>query len=481
MRNHINKSHKNQKMTPIQKNNKRKLKQLSNNSLKKSLDNRSIKNSNTLTFHKIVNNFDEILTALPDNRTGNNNSIQIRDAALAAFSVFFLQNPSFLEFQTTMQKTKGKNNAQSLLGVYKIPSDNHIRNLLDEVNPNYLAPMFSFITQKLQTSGYLDEFRSYNNNLLIALDGSQYFSSRKIRCDDCNRKTEKNGSINYFHSLVSPVLVQPGNNKVVTFFPEHITQQDGHEKQDCERAAAKRWVLANDEKLEQLAVTITGDDLYCNQPFCDLLLEKNLDFILVCKPESHKTLYEYLELLKEDIQTVTVRRWTGRRYLIDTYRFLDGLPLRDGKDALEVNWCQLVTTCEDSGKTVYKNAFVTNFEISKKNVKQIVADGRARWKIENEAFNVLKNRGYHLEHNFGHGKKNLSKLLVTLNMLAFLVHTVLDLMDERYRLIREVLPSRKRFFNDLRALTCYIYFDSWDDLMIFMIHGLELQDPGNTY
>jgi hypothetical protein len=381
-----------------------------------------------------------------------------------------------------MQRAKGKNNAQSLFGVHKIPSDNHIRNLLDEVNPNYLAPMFSFINQKLQANGYLDEFRSYNNNLLVALDGVQYFSSQKIHCDNCNKKIEKNGSITYSHSLVSPLLVQPGNKKVIPFFPEHITPQDGHQKQDCEKAAAKRWLRANGKKMSQLAVTITGDDLYCDQPFCDLLLQEKLDFILVCKPESHKTLYEYLELLKEDIQTVTVRRWTGRRYLIDTYRFLNGLPLRDGEDALEVNWCELVTTCEDSGKIVYKNSFATNFQISKKNVKQIVADGRGRWKIENEGFNVLKNRGYHLEHNFGHGKKNLSKLLATFNMLAFLIHTVLDLMDERYQLIRAVLPSRKRFFNDLRALTCYIYFESWDNLMMFMIHGLELQDPGrDTY
>jgi superfamily I DNA/RNA helicase len=156
--------------------------------------------------------------------------------------------------------------------------------------------------------------------------------------------------------------------------------------------------------------------------------------------------------------------------------FLNGVPLRDGKDALEVNWCKIITKNE-SGKVVYKNAFATNFEITENNVIEIVTDGRARWKIENENNNVLKTKGYHLEHNFGHGKKNLSALLMTFNLLAFLFHTVLDLMDEKYKLIRKTLPTRKTFFQDIRALTRYIWFDSWNQLMIFMLRGLKLKIP----
>jgi hypothetical protein len=273
------------------------------------------------------------------------------------------------------------------------------------------------------------------------------------------------------------VVVKPGTNKVISLTPEHITPQDGHDKQDCENAAGKRWLEANAAKLKKLGITITGDDLYCKQPICELILDKGLDFILICKEESHKTLYEYVEFLKDDIQTVEVRRRKGKRILVDTYRFLNGVPLRDGEDALEVNWCELITTDEDSGKVVYKNTFATNFEITKENVIQIVADGRARWKIENENNNVLKTKGYHLEHNFGHGKKNLSALLMTFNILAFLFHTILDLMDKKYELIRRTLPTRKTFFQDIRALTRYMCFGSWDKLMLFMIRGLELQVP----
>ena len=147
--------------------------------------------------------------------------------------------------------------------------------------------------------------------------------------------------------------------------------------------------------------------------------------------------------------------------------------MAEGQDALKVNGCELTITDPD-GNVAYLNAWVTDFPITEKNVAALVVSGRARWKIENENNNILKNRGYHLEHNFGHGKKHLSSLLAAMNILAFLFHTLLNLTDERYRLIRATLPTRKTFFDDLRALTRYYCFPSWDALMDFMMRGLKI-------
>ena len=101
--------------------------------------------------------------------------------------------------------------------------------------------------------------------------------------------------------------------------------------------------------------------------------------------------------------------------------------------------------------------------------------GRGRWKIENENNNVLKTKGYHIEHNFGHGKQYLAAFLLSLNLLAFLFHTVLEWCDDKYALIRQVLARRQTFFDDIRALTRYMVFESWHHLMDFMIRGLELE------
>ena len=139
-----------------------------------------------------------------------------------------------------------------------------------------------------------------------------------------------------------------------------------------------------------------------------------------------------------------------------------------------MNWCELTTTREDTGEQLYKNAFCTDFRVEETTVEAIVRDGRTRWKVENENNNVLKTKGYHLEHNFGHGSEHLASLLLSLNLLAFLFHTVLDLVDEKYRLIRQALHTRRKFFQHIEALLCYHQYSSWDELFTFMCKGLEL-------
>ena len=149
------------------------------------------------------------------------------------------------------------------------------------------------------------------------------------------------------------------------------------------------------------------------------------------------------------------------------------VPLTEGEGALKVNWCELSVT-DPAGTVLYHNAWITDWPITAQNVAALAASGRARWKIENENNNTLKTKGYHLEHNFGHGQQHLSSLLATLNILAFLFHTVLAFTDERYRLIRATLPTRQTFFQDVRALTRYLCFPGWDGLLRFMMRGLEI-------
>jgi hypothetical protein len=432
------------------------------------------------TFSRLVEHLRSVTERFPDTRTGAETVYSMADAALGAFSVFFTQSPSFLDFQRTLQVTKGCNNAVSLFGLTQIPSDNQIRNLLDPVPPGAVLPVFAAVVEALHHEGHLEAYRSINGDLLVAMDGTQYFASSKIHCPQCSVTKHKNGTVTYSHSVVTPVIVAPGNPRVLPLEPEFIVPQDGHEKQDCENAAAKRWLGQFGPRYRSLGVTILGDDLYCKQPLCEAIREQGLNFVLVCKPDSHTTLYEWVAGLAAtgDVQTLTVKRRQGKRTYTDTYRFVGKVPLRDGDDALDVNWCELTTTRQD-GKVTYHNAFATNHAIDAANVAEVVRAGRARWKVENENNNTLKTKGYNLTHNFGHGKQHLSSLLATLNLLAFLFHTLLELLDSPYRTIRQLLP-RKTFFDDLRALTRYMCFESWQALMPFMIKGLELEAPDTS-
>lgn len=409
-----------------------------------------------------------------DRRTGKNCRYRIEDAAASAFSVFFMQCPSFLEFQRSMQECTGANNAQSLFGVHDIPSDNHIRALLDETPASTLDPVFDAVFEALLAAGVVDGYRALNATVLLALDGTRYFSSPTLHCPQCSSTRHANGRITYSHTVVTPVVVKPGEAQVIPLAPEFVAPQDGTDKQDCELAAAKRWLDTRGARYRAVGVTLLGDDLYCHEPFCRLARERGFHFLFVCKPESHPTVYEGLADLERigQVQHRIVKRWTGSTHLTDTYRFARALPLRATDDALRVDWCELTSTAED-GRVLYRNAFATSHGVRADNVAEVIASARARWKIENENNNILKTKGYHFEHNYGHGKKHLASLLATLIIMAYLFHSVLHWADPQYRQLRERLCARQRFFNDLRTLSCYLKFDSWEALLAFMIQALD--------
>jgi hypothetical protein len=418
-----------------------------------------------------------LATRLPDKRTGQNIQYTLGDIVLGAFAVFFLQCPSFLARQQALKRRKGRSNAESVFQIEHSPCDEHIRQMLDPIAPEYFYPEFHSLLGDVAARGHLAAYRVLGkNHLLISLDGTEYFSSYAVHCPQCLQRTRRNGQVQSYHSAILPVIVAPGNPHVLAVPPEYITPQDGAVKQDCERAASKRWVTQHAAQYAQEHAVLMGDDLYANQPLCEHILAHKLHFLFVCKPDSHTTLYAALAHRTDDITTYTVRKRNGQHSEVWTYRFCNGLPLRAGDDALLVNWCELQITRLDTGETVYHHTWVTDLLITEDNLAEIVVCARAHWKIENENNNVLKTKGYHLEHNFGHGQQYLAMTLLTLNLLAFLLHTVTHLTNKIYRRLREALGRREAFFNDLRALLRYLLFTSWADLLAFMAQQLEI-DP----
>ena len=430
-------------------------------------------------FDELLDRIRQRVAAFPDRRTGLNKKYTMQDIGLSAFSVFYTQCPSFLAHQKAMQQNKGQSNAQTLFQIKEIPSDNHVRDTLDEVRPEELFPIYDEVYQSLHEQGVVATFQAVGGTTPIALDGTWYFSSDNLHCDNCLHIEHSEGQITNYHSAITPVIVAPGLRHAIALRPEFITPQDGHDKQDCEIAAAKRWL--DKEAARYLPtlnhnVTFLGDDLYAHQPFCRRVLRERCHFIFVCKPDSHPHLAQWVALLEtgRDLRTVTMRvKDTKGHWQTHSCRYANGVPLTEGEGALKVNWFE-VTVTGKGGKVLYHNSFITDWKIDDQNVAGLVATGRARWKIENENNNTLKTKGYHLEHNFGHGKNHLSALLATMNMLALLTHTFLAFCDESYRLIRVTLPTRKTFFDDIRALTRYMCFPSWEAMMDFMMRGLEI-------
>jgi len=382
-----------------------------------------------------------------------------------------------LEYQRQLQASKGRNNAQTLFGVQQIPCDNQIRTLLDPIAPSHFDAIFLEVFARLAQHHLLDSFRVLGDQLLVSLDGTSYFSSQAIHCHNCLTRQLSNGQTLYYHPAITPVVVCPGRSQVIALPPEYIMPQDGHDKQDCEQMAGKRWIRQHAHAIAPQHVTLLGDDLYSKQPLCALALAKGFNFILVCKPDSHPKLYKRVAFWQanDGITTCERRHWNGRFPEVSMYRWLHDVLLLDGKETLAVNWFELTVVNATTGAQLYHNSFITNHRVTADNVAEVAQAGRGRWKIENENNNVLKTKGYHIEHNFGHGQQYLAALMLSLNLLAFLFHTVLEWSDAKYTLLRQVLARRQTFFDDIRALMRYLVFDSWQHLIEFMIRGLELE------
>lgn len=425
-----------------------------------------------LSFEVLLGFLRTAIEGIPDPRKPSNSKrYTLVDMILGAFSAFFMQSESFLEYQRQLHSRCGRDNAQTLFGLFNIPTVAQIRNVLDGIAATSLFPVFGWIYQALKERNYLKFFEILNGQLLVALDGCEYHSSSKVSCPCCSQRQQKSGKVTYSHTAVLPAIVHPEQNEVISLAPEFVRPQDGNLKQDCEIQAAKRWVTNHANLFAGQGITLLGDDLYSHQPMIEHCLSHNFNFIFVCLPQSHSTLVEWVEFLEknEEVKTFQHKRYINGQREIWSYRYVNQVPLRGEQPSEMVNWLELTVTRNNDGEVLYHNSWVTNHSLSPASLPEVAMAGRSRWKTENENHNVLKHRGYNLEHNFGHGQQHLSMVLLTLNLLAFLFHTVLAWVDTLYQKARQQRGTRRGFFQDLLSLTKYLVFEEWQHLLEFLL------------
>jgi hypothetical protein len=272
------------------------------------------------------------------------------------------------------------------------------------------------------------------------------------------RKTTKGRTL-FEHWIVQAACIHPGKRQVIPLAPEGVRNTDGTPKQDCETKAAKRLITRLRTSHPRLKTIIVADSLYSKQPFIEALARERMRYVLVAKEEDHKVLMEYVEgarALKE-VHRLEVKDAKGRRHL---YEWINGAPLNGNDNAPLVNW--LSYALHDKGKKTYRNAWVTDLSIDATHIEELVRIGRCRWKIENETFNTLKNQGYHIEHNFGHGVRNLSFNFFLLNLLAFFMHQIFELTDTTYQSLREKYGSKRNLWDHLRTSLNIVLFPDWE-------------------
>lgn len=361
-----------------------------------------------------------------------------------------------------------------MFNVSTIPSDAVLRKVLDAVDTQHIHPCFSILFQHLQRGKQLLPYQLDSGYYLIALDGSQYFSSENINCPSCLTYKGAKSKLRYSHQILQAVLLHPDMRQVIPLAPEPIINTDGHDKNDCERSAGKRLVGKIRMVHPKLRIMITGDGLYSNQPFIDALTASGMSFIIVAKPTDHKVLFQWVDELDAlaGVDHMELADSKGRRHL---YRWVNHVPLNGTRDADHINFFEYWLTVGQ--KATYHNSWVTDQPITRENIVELVKAGRARWKIENETFNTLKNQGYHLEHNFGHGQQYLSNNFFVLNLLAFFIHQILELCDTGYQYCRSKFSSRKEYWNNLRIAIHMMLFSDFDHLVRNVADPPEIRAP----
>jgi hypothetical protein len=409
------------------------------------------------------------LAGLPDHRL-DDTEISLADALMSAFAMFSLKAPSLLAFD----KERAEDNLHTIYGIERVPCDTHMRAILAPVSPKGLRPVFKSVFRQLQRGKALEPMTFLDGHYLLALDGTEYFSSKTIHCASCLHRVHRNGSITYAHQMLGAAIIHPDQRAVIPLMPEPIVNQDGTDKNDCERNAAKRFVVKLCQDHPHLKFIITEDSLSSNAPHIETLHAHGLHYILGVKEGDHASLFQQVQAAAHAGRVTAYERHDRAAGVVHRFRFINDLPLNASHPDLRINFIEY---WEIAATKVQHFSWVTDVRVSTRNVYHLMRGGRARWKIENETFNTLKNQGYNFEHNYGHGTQNLSVVFAMLMMLAFLVDQTQQLCCALFQAVWAKLGSKRLLWERLRSLFYTYHLDSMRELFEALWYGFERVRP----
>ena len=406
---------------------------------------------------------------IPDQRCGDVD-ISLTDAFMSAFAMFSLKSPSLLAFD----KERAEGNLGTIYGIGRVPCDTRMREILDPVFPESLRPVFKSVFRQLQRGKALEPLAFLDGHYLLAVDGTGYFSSTEIHCASCLHTVHRNGSITYAHQMLGAAIIHPDVREVIPLMPEPIVKQDGTDKNDCERNAAKRFVAKLRQDHPHLKFIVTEDSLSSNAPHIETLQAYDLRYILGVKEGDHAYLFKQVQAAEHAGRVSYAERHDHGAGLVHRFRFVNDVPLNESNPDV---WVNFIEYWEIGKEKVQHFSWVTDLRVSKRTVYHLMRGGRARWKIENETFNTLKNQGYHLEHNYGHGTKNLSVVFAMVMMLAFLVDQTQQLCCALFQAVWAKLGSKRLLWERIRALFYDYALESLRQLLEALFYGLKKSNP----
>jgi hypothetical protein len=419
-----------------------------------------------------------IFSAIPDKRKKNVN-ISLPDALMSALAMFSMKYSSLLKFDEERNKEVIKHNLQTLYGVKKVPCDTQMREIIDPVNPFELRPLFVAIFNEIQRAGILEQYKYIDDYYIVSIDATGQYCSSEISCPECCVKNHRNREVSYYHQSLAAALVHPDKKTVFSFAPEAIIKEKDASKNDCELNATKRLLAHIKEEHPKLKLLIVQDALHANAPNVNLLKLLGYSFITGIKEDDHKYLFNKVQ------ETICAGNDNEFEYYdeelkrIRGFRFINNLSLNKSNPDLLVNFLEYWETSKDNDKNILYFTWITDISLTKECVFKVMRAGRARWKIENEVFNTLKNQDYHFEHNYGHGKSHLSTVFSMLMMLAFLIDQTQECCCPLFQAAKGTFRTKIYLWSKMQALFLSYFILDWESFYLAIIykHKPHTLDP----
>ncbi len=421
-------------------------------------------------FATMKTGFDKI----EDHRPGNVQH-SLGDTLMSGFAMFSLKDPSLLAFDE--RRYKGPHNLMTIYGMGSIPCDSSMREILDGVDPNNLRPLFKDAFRALQRGKALEQLVFMNGCYLLNLDGTGYFSSSTLYSDACMKKVSRSGKVTYYLQAVGAAIVHPDSKVVIPLCPEIIRKQDGEKKMDCERNAVRRLLGKFRKDHPHLKVIVNEDALSSNAPHIRDLERYNCHYILGVKEKDHEFLFQHVDQAVENGEAVeVVMPDEDKEDIVHYFRIVHDAPLNKSNQDLRVTFVEYWQENTKTGK-ILRFSWITDLEVTEDNVYLFMRGARARWKIENETFNTLKNQGYNFGHSYGLGKKNLSEVFVFLMMLAFLIDQIQQLCCPLFNAAWKEWKSKRSLWEKVRSKFQEFYIETMEDLYRSLLDHKQVPLP----
>jgi len=401
----------------------------------------------------------------------NNISYDLSGLLNLGFAIFHLKDSSLSSFRE--QYSVRAENLERVYGVKELPGNIALRESIDEVAPTELQGLFKPLLDLLDKEGVFKEREVLGDYTIVSVDGTGHYCSGVKGCPQCMVKNHRNGKTTYYHQLLGAVAVHPKQSTVFPVACESIIKQDGSTKNDCELNASKRIIPQIRSAMGDKKIIAVFDALYINGPHIKALLKEKMSYIIGSKGQTYVDVQAERLQKKKKLQSLT---WET----VDkncTASFTNGLILNGQHQEILTNYFEYTEIDKKTGKTTFYSTWITDIPIDLENTKELISVARSRWKIENETFNTLKNQGYHLEHNYGHGKKHLATNFAILTFIAFLTDQIAQHLDKNFQAAKTVCKTFKSLWEKIRSIFYLLPTLSMSAIYRFIIKRRQVKIP----